>query len=118
MQLAGTCGMRMPKLGPGTWKLRGDEGQDSVAGAIAPGDRHIDTATVYDNEAAVGAGIAASGVRRGEIFPTTKVWHETLTPDAIARSIQTSLGKPNRTTSTCFSSTGRHRTWICRRRWR
>ncbi|MDD2876696.1 MAG: aldo/keto reductase [Acidiphilium sp.] len=89
----GSHGMAMPKLGLGTWKMLGAECEASVARAITLGYRHIDTAAMYDNEDAVGAGIAASGLPRGDIFLTTKVWHENLAPDAMRRSIETSLGK-------------------------
>lgn len=89
----GTDGLSMPKLGLGTWRMSGKECQASVARAITLGYRHIDTAEMYNNEAAVGAGIAASGVRREEIFLTTKVWYENLAPDAIRRAIESSLAK-------------------------
>jgi 2,5-diketo-D-gluconate reductase B len=83
--------MRFDSLG--TWKLLGKDCRDSVARAIALGYRHIDTASVYDNESEVGAGITASGLPRREIFLTTKVWHEDLAPDAIRHAIQRSLDK-------------------------
>ncbi|MES2712661.1 MAG: aldo/keto reductase [Pseudomonadota bacterium] len=85
--------LRMPKLGLGTWPMKGAECQAAVETAIAMGYRHIDTAEMYGNEAEVGAGIAASGVARDELFVTTKVWHDKLTKDGIAGAIATSLGK-------------------------
>jgi 2,5-diketo-D-gluconate reductase B len=48
---------------------------------------------MYENEAAVGAAIAASGARRDDLFVTTKVWHDQLAPDALRRSFDASLGK-------------------------
>ena len=57
------------------------------------GYRHIDTAAMYENEAAVGAAIAASGVGREDLFVTTKVWHDQLAPDALRRAFEASLGK-------------------------
>jgi 2,5-diketo-D-gluconate reductase B len=48
---------------------------------------------MYDNETAVGAAIAASGVNRNELFITTKVWHDQLAPDALYRAFDTSLRK-------------------------
>ncbi|ONG47335.1 2,5-didehydrogluconate reductase B [Pseudoroseomonas deserti] len=83
----------IPKLGLGTWKLSGAEGQAAVESAIGLGYRHIDTADRYGNEAEVGAGIAASGIARGDIFLTSKVWWENLAPDAIERSLAGSLKK-------------------------
>lgn len=89
----GANGLAMPKLGLGTWRMSGKECQTSIARALALGYRHIDTAEMYNNEAAVGAGIEASGIPRGEIFLTTKVWYENLAPDAIRRAIESSLAK-------------------------
>jgi 2,5-diketo-D-gluconate reductase B len=64
----------MPRLGLGTWPMKGAECQGAVESALAMGYRHIDTAEMYGNEVEVGAGINASGVPRGEVFLTTKVW--------------------------------------------
>ncbi|WP_419898033.1 aldo/keto reductase [Roseomonas sp. USHLN139] len=83
----------IPKLGLGTWKLAGSEGQAAVESALALGYRHLDTADRYANEAEVGAAMAASGVARGDIFLTSKVWWENLAPDAIERSLAGSLKK-------------------------
>lgn len=66
-------GGRMPQVGFGTWKLRNDQARDGVLVALAAGYRHIDTATMYANEAAVGAALAASGVDRADVFVTTKI---------------------------------------------
>jgi 2,5-diketo-D-gluconate reductase B len=63
----------VPKLGFGTWRLYGDECRDSVVDALAMGYRHLDTARRYDNEEAVGRGLALSNVPRDEIFLTTKL---------------------------------------------
>lgn len=85
--------LAMPKLGLGTWRMTGRECEASVARALELGYRHIDTAEMYGNEAAVGAGIADSGIPRADIFLTTKVWHEHLTPDGIRAAIESSLVK-------------------------
>lgn len=66
-------GRSIPQLGLGTWPLRGEEARDAVAAAIGLGYRHIDTAARYENEVGVGAGIAASGIDRSELFITTKL---------------------------------------------
>jgi 2,5-diketo-D-gluconate reductase A len=63
----------MPVLGFGTWQLRGGSAVDSVLRALEVGYRHIDTATVYGNEEQVGQAVARSGVRREDIFVTTKL---------------------------------------------
>ncbi len=85
--------LSIPKLGLGTWQLRDAEGQKSVENALSLGYRHIDTAARYENEAEVGAGLHASGVARGDIFLTSKVWWENLAPEALQRSLDASLGR-------------------------
>ncbi len=67
---------RMPRLGLGTWPMAGAECQAAVEGAIGLGYRHIDTAEMYRNEAAIGAAIRASGVAREALYVTTKVWFD------------------------------------------
>ncbi len=66
-------GGRMPQVGFGTWKLRNDEARDAVLTALAIGYRHIDTATMYGNEAEIGEALAGSGLDRAELFVTTKI---------------------------------------------
>ena len=83
--------LTIPRIGLGTWQLRGTEASAAVEGAIGLGYRHIDTAAMYGNEEAVGAGIAASGIKREEIFLTTKVWWTELAPDALRASAEASL---------------------------
>lgn len=65
-------GGAIPLLGFGTWGLSGSSAASSVATALEAGYRHLDTATIYDNEAEVGAGLRASGVAREDVFVTTK----------------------------------------------
>jgi 2,5-diketo-D-gluconate reductase A len=67
-------GVLMPVLGFGTFQLRESVCQKSVADAISVGYRLIDTATLYKNEEFVGAGIKDSGIKREELFITSKVW--------------------------------------------
>lgn len=66
-------GAAMPLLGFGTWELKGSSARESTLRALEVGYRHLDTATVYGNEAEVGAALAASGVPRSEVFVTTKL---------------------------------------------
>ena len=91
METITTQGVAMPRLGFGTFRMPGAAAQPVVESALALGYRHIDTAAMYENEAAVGAAIAASGVARAELFVTTKVWHDQLAPDALHRALDTSL---------------------------
>lgn len=64
---------RMPQVGFGTWKLRGDQARAAVRTALAVGYRHVDTATMYGNEAEIGQALADSGIDRGDLFLTTKI---------------------------------------------
>lgn len=68
-------GNLIPQFGIGVWRLPPDETEQVVSEALELGYRHIDTASIYDNEAAVGRAIAASGVPREELFVTTKLWN-------------------------------------------
>ena len=74
MPLIDTPLLRMPRLGLGTWPMKGAECQAAVESALALGYRHLDTAEMYGNEEAVGAGLAAAGLPRDAVFLTTKVW--------------------------------------------
>lgn len=66
-------GVPMPLLGLGTWQARGRAAYDAVRRALEIGYRHLDTATVYENEERVGRAIADSGVPREDVFVTTKL---------------------------------------------
>ncbi len=84
----------MPVLGLGTWE-NDDPAQcvESVETALEAGYRHVDTAQIYGNEAAVGKGIAAANVDRDDVFLATKVWIDKLAPEDVAASTRESLQK-------------------------
>jgi diketogulonate reductase-like aldo/keto reductase len=84
-------GAAIPAIGLGTWQLRGAECGAAVKSAIEAGYRHVDTASMYGNEEAVGEGLRASGVPREAVFVTTKVWPEDLAPADLSRSAEASL---------------------------
>ena len=63
----------MPLLGFGTWQIKGADAVRATAAALDVGYRHIDTATMYGNEAEIGTAVADSGVDRAELFVTTKL---------------------------------------------
>jgi diketogulonate reductase-like aldo/keto reductase len=84
-------GALIPALGLGTWGLRGEDCAAAVRTALEAGYRHLDTASMYGNEDAVGAGLKASGIDRDEVFVTTKVWYEDLAPADLRRSAEASL---------------------------
>ena len=67
-----TNGTSIPLLGFGTWQITGDDAVRATTAALEAGYRHLDTATVYGNEAEVGRALAESGVAREDVFVTTK----------------------------------------------
>lgn len=84
-------GQKMPTLGYGTFRLPGKECENGVRVAIETGYRHIDTARMYNNEKAVGKGIKDSGIDRDDLFVTSKIPPETLTPEQIRQETEKSL---------------------------
>ena len=80
-----------PKLGLGTFRMAGAACQAAVESALALGYRHIDTGRMYGNEAEVGAGIAASGIARQDIFLTGKVCHALATPHEARAALEETL---------------------------
>jgi diketogulonate reductase-like aldo/keto reductase len=93
MQFVEANGAKIPAVGLGTWELRGRTCARLVEQALRLGYRHIDTAQIYDNEREVGDGLRASGVRRDEVFVTTKVWTTHFAPNDLERSTRESLVK-------------------------
>jgi diketogulonate reductase-like aldo/keto reductase len=93
VQVVEAQGARIPLIGLGTWDLRGKVCARMVEQALALGYRHVDTASMYGNEAAVGEGLRASGVPRDEVFVTTKVWQSDLRARDFERSTRDSLAK-------------------------
>jgi 2,5-diketo-D-gluconate reductase B len=85
--------MSIPNLGLGTFRLQGQPLIDSVRNALEVGYRAIDTAQIYANEADIGQAIATSGVARGELFLTTKIWIDNLSKERLAASLKVSLEK-------------------------
>jgi 2,5-diketo-D-gluconate reductase B len=86
-------GAKIPAIGLGTWELRGRTCARLVEQALRLGYRHIDTAQIYENEREVGEGLRGSGVKRDEVFITTKVWTSHFTPHDLERSAKESLVK-------------------------
>jgi 2,5-diketo-D-gluconate reductase B len=93
MEYLQTQGLRLPRLGLGTFRMQGEACRAAIESALALGYRHIDTAEMYGNEDAIGAAIAGSGVPRKDLHITTKVWHENLEPAAIRKAFDASLRK-------------------------
>jgi 2,5-diketo-D-gluconate reductase B len=83
----------IPRIGFGTWNRNGDEGYHTVLEALEIGYRHIDTAEMYGNEVEVGRAIAASGLKRNEVFVTTKVAPAHLGPGQVLPHVKASLSR-------------------------
>lgn len=86
-------GVKMPIIGYGVYQVTQDECERCVADALEVGYRHIDTAQSYFNEEQVGAAVAKSGIPRGEIFLTSKVWVEHYGRGTTRASVEESLRK-------------------------
>ena len=66
-------GVKIPKLGLGTWMIEEAQAPEAIAAAVKLGYRHFDTAQGYGNEKGVGAGMRNCGLNRDELFVTTKM---------------------------------------------
>ena len=86
-------GAAIPAIGLGTFLAHGEVCSEAVSFALKNGYRHIDTAPRYENEEAVGEGLRRSGLKRNEIFLTTKVWWDQIGQGDLQRSAEASLKK-------------------------
>lgn len=84
---------KVPALGLGTYQLTGRDCARAVEQALSIGYRHIDTAQMYGNENEVGQAMQSSGVERGEIFLTTKIWPSDFAHDRAIEKTHDSLKK-------------------------
>ncbi|MEE4208599.1 MAG: aldo/keto reductase [Parvularcula sp.] len=83
----------IPRLGLGTWKLKGDDAYRITSKALEIGYRHIDTAAVYGNEEEIGRALRESGIAREDIFLTTKLWYERIAAGEHEAAMKESLEK-------------------------
>ena len=86
-------GAHIPALGFGTFRMPDEDVHRILPKALDLGFRHVDTAQVYKNEASVGDVIANSGIARGDIFLTTKVWVDQYRHADFIQSVDESLKK-------------------------
>ena len=84
-------GHSIPQVGLGVWQTPNDIAAPTVRTALEAGYRHIDTAAIYGNEEGVGEGIRNSGVARGDIYLTTKLWNEDQGYDSTLKAFDASL---------------------------
>ncbi|MCU4974760.1 aldo/keto reductase [Halobacteria archaeon AArc-m2/3/4] len=82
--------LTLPPVGLGTMGI-GDP--ETIATALEVGYRHLDTAQIYDNEGVVGEGFALSDVPRDDLTVATKVWADSLAPEAVHETTDESLGR-------------------------
>lgn len=89
-----TNGERIPAIGFGTWQVQdGEEAYQSVLSALKAGYRHIDTAQGYGNEESVGRAVKDSGIKREDIFITSKLANSVRGYEATKKAIEESLNK-------------------------
>ena len=82
-------GITCPVIGLGTFMLSPEDAENSTREALKMGYRLIDTANAYVNERAVGRGIKESGVKRSEVFLSTKLWpSEYENPNAVDETLE------------------------------
>ncbi|MCF4114895.1 aldo/keto reductase [Dethiosulfovibrio acidaminovorans] len=86
-------GVKIPKLGLGTWFIPDDQAGEAVRQAVELGYRHMDTAQAYENEAGVAAGVKSCGIEREKLFVTSKVAAEYKTYEAATSSIDETLSR-------------------------
>ena len=86
-------GIDIPKIGLGTWFISNENAGQAVKDAAEIGYRHIDTAQAYENESGVGEGIRTCGVKREDMFVTTKLAAEVKSYKEAVSSIDESLKK-------------------------
>jgi diketogulonate reductase-like aldo/keto reductase len=85
-------GVEMPRLGLGVYKMTNpEESVRAMTTALQIGYRAIDTASLYGNEKEVGESVRTSGIKREDIFVTTKVWNSDQGYDQTLRAFETSL---------------------------
>lgn len=89
-------GVKMPFIGFGTYKMPSSITERTVSDALKSGYRHIDTAQCYGNEREVGLAVKKSGLKRENVFVTTKLWGGRGYQDTL-ESIENSMQKLNRT---------------------
>src|SRR5690554_5798386 len=84
-------GNLIPQLGLGVLYASDKEARQAVSHALQVGYRHVDTAAIYDNEEGVGAGVRDSGVKREEVFVTTKIWNAEQGFETTGKALEESL---------------------------
>lgn len=93
MQIVNAHGAAIPALGFGVFRMTDSEVESIVPAALEAGFRHFDTAQIYQNEAALGRALERAGIRREDLFLTTKVWVDNYSQEKFSASVDESLDK-------------------------
>src|SRR5581483_10236114 len=93
MNVVEAGGARIPAVGLGTMTLKEAAGVEMITQALKLGYRHLDTAQAYGNEREVGEALRASGVKRDEVFITTKIFRDRLMPGEFERAVDESIDR-------------------------
>ena len=88
-------GNRIPSIGLGVWQATQEQARAAVSEALRAGYRHVDTASIYENEEGVGAGLVDAAVPRSDIFVTTKIWNDAHGAGKTAQALDASLQRLN-----------------------
>ncbi|GAA2523598.1 aldo/keto reductase [Rarobacter incanus] len=81
----------IPQVGFGVFQIPNDQTQAAVETALEVGYRHVDTAAIYKNEEGVGRALASSGIKRSDVFVTSKLWVDDFAPDKVRPAFEKSL---------------------------
>lgn len=84
-------GVKMPMIGYGTYKCTDENDEQIIRMALDAGYRLLDTASAYGNETQIGKAIRKSGLKREELFLTSKVWKTNLGYEKTKQSVRESL---------------------------
>lgn len=84
-------GLKIEQIGFGTWQSAPGEVKAAVEAALNAGYRHLDLAKVYQNQNEVGEGIKAAGVKREEMFITSKLWNNSHKPENVEAALEDTL---------------------------
>lgn len=87
-------GLKMPQLGLGVWQVaNGQEAINAIHWALEAGYRHVDTASIYKNEAAVGEALATASVPRKDVWLTTKIWNDDIRAGRTTAALDEALAR-------------------------
>ncbi|MEM9261297.1 MAG: aldo/keto reductase, partial [Bacteroidota bacterium] len=85
-------GLKMPQLGLGVWQAdNGEEAINAIHWALDAGYRHVDTASIYKNEEAVGKALQTASIPRTDVWLTTKIWNDDIRAGRTTEALEEAL---------------------------